>query len=81
MLANAAIPCIHADPYYGPVPAGQSAEARGVLVFSDEPLEQAVQKLVREGAGLPERQARRQVENRLACPRAATVSGRAACGR
>jgi hypothetical protein len=51
MLANAAIPCIHADPYYGPIPVGKSAEAKGVLVFSDEPLEQAVEKLVAEGAG------------------------------
>lgn len=51
MLANAAIPCIHADPYYGPVPSGKSAEAKGILVFSDEPLEQAVQRLVAEGAG------------------------------
>lgn len=53
LLANAAIPCIHADPYYGPIPTGKSSEVKGLLVFTDGPLEQAVQKLVAEGAGLP----------------------------
>jgi len=53
MLSNAAIPCMHADPYYGPIAIGKSVEVKGVLVFTDEPLEQAVQRLVAEGAGSP----------------------------
>jgi len=55
MLANAAIPCIHADPFYGPIARGESREPKGVLVFSEESLEKAVGKLVKEGAGAPKR--------------------------
>jgi hypothetical protein len=55
MLSNATIPCLHADPFYGPIARGESGDAKGVLVFSEEPLESAVGKLVREGAGAPRR--------------------------
>lgn len=52
MLSNAAIPCVHADPYYGPIDPGKSVERRGVLVFTEEPVERATQKMVREGLGV-----------------------------
>ena len=53
ILSNGSIPCVHADPYYGPIPPGKSVARRGVVVFTAEPLEQAMRKLVKEGWGVP----------------------------
>ena len=51
VLSNAQIPCVHADPFFGLIEPGKSAEARGVVVFTDAPLEEAVTALRKEGAG------------------------------
>jgi hypothetical protein len=41
VLSNANIPCLHADPYYGTIEPGQSAEAKGVLLFTEGPVSEA----------------------------------------
>ncbi|MGD0114320.1 MAG: hypothetical protein ABSD48_20880 [Armatimonadota bacterium] len=51
ILSNAAIPCAHADAYYGPIEPGKSVECTGVLIFTEEPVERAMQNMVREGLG------------------------------
>jgi len=51
ILSNANIPCLHADPFYGTLEPGQSAEARGVLLFTEKPAEEACAQLRREGWG------------------------------
>lgn len=53
MLSNAAIPCIHADPLYDPIPIGHSGERTGVLIFTEEPVAKAMTRLMKEGVGLP----------------------------
>jgi len=35
MISNAAIPCIHADPYFGTLKPGETASAEGLLVFAE----------------------------------------------
>jgi hypothetical protein len=51
VLSNSQIPCVHGDPYFGTADPGKSVEARGVIVFTEEPLEDAVAALQKEGAG------------------------------
>jgi len=55
ILANRAIPCFHADPYFGTLKPGESAEASGAILFTEEALEEAVKKMVQNewirGAG------------------------------
>jgi hypothetical protein len=51
ILSNAFIPCAHADPYYGTLGPGVSAEASGVIVFTEKPLTTIVETLVKEGFG------------------------------
>jgi len=46
MLSNAFIPCLHADPYFGDLELGDTAEASGVIVFTDGDLESAVGEAV-----------------------------------
>jgi hypothetical protein len=53
ILSNGSIPCLHADPYYGPIASGQSVARRGLVVFTEEPVEKAMRKLVKEGWGAP----------------------------
>jgi hypothetical protein len=53
ILSNANIPCLHADPYYGTIEPGQSAEAKGVLLFTEGPLEEGFSRLRGEGRGAP----------------------------
>ena len=53
MLSNAAIPCIHGDPYYGAIAAGESAEAEGVVWFTDRSVDEALKQLAEEGVGAP----------------------------
>ena len=53
MLSNAAIPCAHGDPYYGPVPAGEAREAKGIVWFTEKPVAEAMTTLFKEGWGLP----------------------------
>jgi hypothetical protein len=48
MLSNAAIPCFHADPCFGTLEPGESAEATGVVAFTEGELE----PLAKELAGL-----------------------------
>ncbi|HEX2521302.1 MAG TPA: hypothetical protein VHP35_04190, partial [Terriglobia bacterium] len=45
ILSNAVIPCAHADPYLGALAPGESAEARGVVVFSETSFDQVVGSL------------------------------------
>jgi len=53
MLSNAAIPCAHGDPFYGPVPAGEAREAEGIVWFTEKPVEEALKTLAGEGHGAP----------------------------
>jgi hypothetical protein len=50
-LSNAEIPCIHADPYYGTIQPGKSAQARGVLILTEKPLEPEMLRLLKRGEG------------------------------
>jgi hypothetical protein len=52
MLSNAAIPCAHGDPYYGPIPVGAAREAKGVIWFTEKPIAEAMTTLFKEGHGL-----------------------------
>jgi hypothetical protein len=52
-LSNANIPCIHADPYYGTIEPGKSAEAKGIIVFTEGALEDTVNELLKQGTGAP----------------------------
>lgn len=45
LLSNQAIPCVHADPYYGDLPPGASRSARGTVMFTRQPLETLVEAL------------------------------------
>ena len=45
LLSNPAIPCIHADPYFGDLKPGESRSARGVLIFTRTSLEKLVEEL------------------------------------
>ena len=45
LLSNSAIPCIHADPYFGDLKPGESRSARGVLIFTLNSLEKLVEEL------------------------------------
>jgi hypothetical protein len=47
ILSNAVIPCAHADPYFGTLEPGASAEATGVILFSEKSLPEALQELAR----------------------------------
>ncbi|MBI3857445.1 MAG: hypothetical protein HY293_17300 [Planctomycetes bacterium] len=51
ILSNANIPCLHADPFYGTIEPGRSAEARGVLLFTEKPVDEAFAALRKEGWG------------------------------
>ena len=42
LLSNAEIPCLHADPFFGTIGPGRSAEARGVLILTEGPLDPAI---------------------------------------
>lgn len=53
VLSNAEIPCAHADPFFGTAEIGKHVEAKGVIVFSEDPLEDAIAALKKEGAGAP----------------------------
>jgi len=53
MLSNASIPCIHADPCYGTIQPGQWAEATGVIILTEAPLEDTVADLLKSGVGAP----------------------------
>ena len=39
------IPCFHADPYFGTLAPGESAEVSGGILFTEEPLEEAMKKI------------------------------------
>jgi len=45
MIANANIPCIHADPYFGNLAPGKSAYAEGMVLFSEGDPEPIIQAL------------------------------------
>jgi hypothetical protein len=45
LLSNSAIPCIHADPYFGDLKPGESRSARGELIFARTSLEKLVEEL------------------------------------
>jgi hypothetical protein len=46
MLSNAFIPCLHADPLLGDLAPGGSAEASGVIVFTEGDLNRTVREVV-----------------------------------
>ncbi len=52
-LANAHIPCLHADPFYGTIDPGKEAEAKGVVLFTEKGLEEAIAGLRKDGWGAP----------------------------
>jgi len=45
LLSNRAIPCIHSDPYYGNLANGDSRTAKGMVIFTREPLQGVVNEL------------------------------------
>ncbi len=45
MIANARIPCIHADPYFGTLKPGETAYAEGLLLFTETDLEPVIRDL------------------------------------
>jgi len=53
ILSNARIPCIHGDPFYGALPAGESREVKGIIWFTEKPVEEAMKQLLAEGHGAP----------------------------
>ena len=50
-FSNRAIPCVHADPYYGDIKPGESKEAREVILFTEDDPAKAVADLLAEGVG------------------------------
>lgn len=46
ILANAYIPCLHVDPYYGEIAPGGSVERTGHLIFADLPLHEAFEEAI-----------------------------------
>jgi hypothetical protein len=53
ILTNRAIPCAHADPFYGELKIGESRNVLGVVRFTEKPLEEAIGRFIEEGIGLP----------------------------
>lgn len=53
MLSNASIPCAHGDPFYGSIPAGEAREAKGIVWFTEKPVEEAMKELFKQGHGAP----------------------------
>jgi hypothetical protein len=49
MLANAGIPCIHADPWYEDIPPGESREAEGVMIFTEKSLDEILDEFRKMG--------------------------------
>ncbi len=47
MIANAYIPCIHADPYFGTLKPGEEAAAEGLILFTEGELEPVVNYLMK----------------------------------
>jgi hypothetical protein len=45
MIANANIPCMHADPYFGTLYPGQQAYAEGIILFTEGDLEPVINYL------------------------------------
>ena len=52
-FSNRAIPCVHADPYYGDIKPGESKTAREVILFTQDDPAAAVASLLAEGVGRP----------------------------
>ncbi len=53
ILSNRSIPCIHADPFYGELRPSQARNVLCTIVFTEEPLDATVARLLKEGIGLP----------------------------
>ncbi|NND07986.1 MAG: hypothetical protein HKN87_16525 [Saprospiraceae bacterium] len=47
MIANAFIPCIHADPYFGTLEPGEETEAQGLILFTEGEVEPIVDFLLK----------------------------------
>jgi hypothetical protein len=47
LLSNSAIPCIHADPYFGDLAPGESRSARGLLIFTRASLGALIKELAK----------------------------------
>jgi hypothetical protein len=50
-LSNAEIPCLHADPYFGTIRPGRSAEARGLLILTEGAVEPPMLRMLKRGEG------------------------------
>jgi hypothetical protein len=48
LLANAAIPCIHADPCFGDLHPGEARTVHGDLIFTEAPLAQVLAQVLKE---------------------------------
>jgi hypothetical protein len=46
MIANANIPCMHADPYFGTLNPGENAFAEGMILFTDGNVEPIIRYLI-----------------------------------
>ena len=44
-FSNALIPCFHADPRFGTLEPGESAEVSGVVLFTEKRLDEAFQEM------------------------------------
>ncbi len=42
ILSNRVIPCAHADPFFGTLAPGESAEATGEILFTEDPLDRII---------------------------------------
>jgi hypothetical protein len=47
MIANAYIPCMHADPYFGTLKPGEEAYAEGVILFTDSDPKPIIRYLIK----------------------------------
>jgi len=55
MIANANIPCIHADPYFGDLMPGEKTSAEGLVLFTEDELGPILEELRRKDRAIPRR--------------------------
>ena len=53
MIANANIPCMHADPYFGSLKPGEKASAEGLVLFTEDKTDPIVEELIRRDRKSP----------------------------
>jgi hypothetical protein len=52
-FSNRAIPCVHADPWYGDIGPGESREAKEVIILTEDDPAKVVRELQAEAVGRP----------------------------